>query len=233
DDGRILVDGRRPRNVEVAGDADAKDPKRRKKDLDPKTVWQEALVKGVSQPGLIIATADFLGQQHKFDHAAEFLKANLRQGPVVQPWVYKALAVALREARASADEIERAEVSAADLEPLDGSGYLLAARALADDGKYGRALAFCKQAAALDPASPGAYADAVGYAELAGDAPAMRWAAGRLLSQDWPYRNRELQARAAQKVEALAGKLGKAEARRLTEAVAAQRRRDLVIRLAW
>src|SRR5262249_41834407 len=79
--------------VRVAGEGnerpDDKDPN--KKALDPRTVWQDALVKGVDNPSLIIATADFLVLSKKFDHAAEFLKANLRQGIVVEPWVFKSL----------------------------------------------------------------------------------------------------------------------------------------------
>src|SRR5262249_35295463 len=74
--------------------------------LDPKTIWQEALKKGVEEPGLIIACADFLALNGEWAHAAEFLKANLRQGIVVEPWVYEALAVALRESGGSAEEIE-------------------------------------------------------------------------------------------------------------------------------
>src|SRR5207248_1908769 len=48
--------------------------------LDPKKIWQEALAKGVTDPGLIIAVADFLAEHEKYDHVAEFLKANLRLG---------------------------------------------------------------------------------------------------------------------------------------------------------
>src|SRR5205085_5826559 len=98
----------------------------------------------VSNPSMSIATADFLALNNKFDHAAEFLKADLRQGVVVKPWVYKSLAVALRESGGSPEENERAEVSSADLETLDAQGYLQAARALADDKRYDQALAFCR-----------------------------------------------------------------------------------------
>jgi len=174
---------------------------------------------------------------NKFDHTSEFLKANLRQGVVVQPWVYKSLALALRESGGSAEEIERAEVSAADLEPLDANGYLQAARALAEDKRYDRALAFCKQAALLEPNVPFAYADATGYAEQARDAKAMEWAAGNLLKQDWPVRNQQMQTLALQKAESLArllekeGKKGEAE--QLLQNVHSQRRRDLVVKLAW
>src|SRR5207247_3990105 len=125
----------------------AKKPEEPKKELDPRAVWQEALEKGPQEPGLIIATADFLALGGKFEHAAEFLKANLRQGIVVRPWVYEALAVALRECKASPDEVERAEVSATDLEPLDAQGYLKAAKVMKEHNRYDRAVGFCRQAA--------------------------------------------------------------------------------------
>jgi hypothetical protein len=238
--GAAALPGERDPKVRVAGQGDErpddKDPKK-KIQLDPRTVWQEALVKGVDNPALIIATADFLALNKKWDHAAEFLKANLRQGIVVKPWVYKSLAIALRESNAPVEEIERAEVSSADLEPLDAPGFLEAARALAQDKNYERALAFCRQAALLQPGVPHAYEDALGYAELARDSKAMEWAAGHLLRQDWPANNSRLQARALQKVEALAKLLEeggrKDEAQTLRGAVASLRQRDLVIKLRW
>jgi tetratricopeptide (TPR) repeat protein len=237
-----LVKNKDPDNkVNVAGSGDERDDPTmkggRKKEHDPRVIWQDALVKGVHDPSLIIATADYLAMNGKWDHAAEFLKADLRQGIVVEPWVYKSLALALRESGASAEEIERAEVSAADLEPTDAQGFLQAARALANDKNYTRALAFCRQAALLEPTAAQAYADAVGYAELAKDAKAMEWAAGALLTQDWPVNNKQLQNRAAQKLEALAVALAhegrRGEAQRLRDTAAGQRRRDLIIKLVW
>jgi hypothetical protein len=231
-DDRIRVDAGKPRNVNVAGAGDER------QELDPKTVWQEALVKGMQDPGMIIATTEYLAMNKgRLDHTSEFLKANLRQGVVVQPWVYKSLAIALRESGGSAEEIERAEVSAADREPLDANGYLQAARALAEDKHLEQALGFCRQAAVLTPGLPFAYADATRYAEQARDVKAMQWAAGNLLKQDWPVRNQEMQTLATQKLESLARLLEKegrqADAQALVKAVEAQRRRDLVIRLAW
>src|SRR5262249_48044017 len=149
----------------------------------------------------------YLAQNGKFEYTGSFLKENLRRGMVVRPWVYKSLAIALRQSGGSAEEIERAEVSAADLEPLDARGYLVAAQALAEDNNYDRALAFCKQAAELEPGTPHALADAARYAEMAGDADALAWAAGRLLAQDWPVRNAEVQDLAVQKVETLLRRL--------------------------
>ena len=183
--------------VRVAGAGDER------ADLDPKKVWQDALTKGINNPSLIIATADFLVLTKKFEHAVEFLKANLRQGIVVEPWVYKSLALALRMSGGSAEDIERAEVSTADMRTEERPGYLRRRTALAHDEKYGLALAFCRQAALLEPGTPHAYEEALNYAELGRDPKAMEWAAGNLLRHDWPVENRQLQARALQKIDAL------------------------------
>jgi tetratricopeptide (TPR) repeat protein len=211
-------------------------PKPAAQAVDPRTVWQNAL-KGVTDPGLIIATADFLVQAGKFNHAAEFLKANLRQGIVTRPWVFEALAIALQAGGGTPEEVERAQVSALDLEPQDAQGYLTAAQALAEQQRYDRALAFCQQAAAREPNLPDAYVDALSYAERAQDSDAMTWAASHLLRQDWPVENADLHAKAQDKLTALAKRLEaarrKAEAERMQAAVSRVRERDLVVTLAY
>ena len=243
----VVIGGPRDPKRRVGGDNEGRDDKapkvaakpRRpvfKSEGDPKVVWQQALEKGVDDPGLIVATTDFLCQLGKFDHVAEFLKANLRQGIVVKPWVYETLAIALRESNASAEEIERAEISLADMEPQDADGFLKASKALGELKRYDRALALCHQAALLQPNVPQAYADALNYADMARDSDAMAWAAGNLLKKDWPRKNDELHARATHRLESLSKALEKGraeEAGRLKTVAEAQRRRDLVIKLAW
>jgi hypothetical protein len=212
---------------------------RKEKDLhlEANKIWQDALEKGVSDPGIIIATADFLFQYDKYEHTAEFLKANLRQGILVRPWVFEALAIALEASGAPPDEIRRARLSAADLEPQDFQGFLKAARVLAEHRQYDRALVFCRQAAAVEPNLPFAYADALEYAELAKDAQAMQWAAQRLLLQDWPADSRELHHKTQLRVDGLLRTLEKEnrtrDAERLKAALADVRRRDLVVNLKW
>jgi hypothetical protein len=201
---------------------------------DPKVIWEKALTMGVSDPGLIIATSDWLAMTRNWKHAAEFLKANLRQGIVVKPWVYEALAMALKEDKASPSEVERAETSVAALEPLDSQGFIKAAQAMADQGRFDRALAFCRQAALLEPNVPHAYADALVYAEKSQDADAVAWAAGNLARRDWPLKNKELQERAKDSVDKTASTLKrKAEIERLQAAMERNRQRDLSIRLSW
>jgi tetratricopeptide (TPR) repeat protein len=223
-------------NVANAGKVRVGDPKA-EAPLDPKVIWQDALAKGVDDPGLIIACADYLAQSGKWNHAAEFLKADLRQGIVVRPWVYKSLAIALRQSGGAADEIERAEMSSAELEPLDAQGYLDASRAMAGDKRWDRALAFAKQAAVLEPNTPYAYNEGMLYAGSAKDVDGMEWAAGHLLRQDWPVGNQALQSKAIHTVQDLAKTLEREnrqnEAKALLGAVESQRQRDLVFKLSW
>jgi hypothetical protein len=206
-------------------------------ELDPKKIWQDALAKGVDDPGLIIAVADFLAQCKRWDHLVEFLKADLRLGIVVRPWVYEALAKALEASGGSPDEIERARLSAIDLAPADARGFVRASKALADEKRYDRAVAFCRQAALLEPNLPDAYEEALQYADLSKDPKTMEWAAGSLLRQDWPVDNQELHLKASSKLKELAQALQrsnhKGEAERMLQAVSRLNDRDVVIELSW
>lgn len=225
------------------GDDPKKDPKKDpvvKKDdkkLDPKTIWKNALARGTDDPGLIIACSDFLAQCREFEHAAEFLKANLREGIVTQPWVYEALALALREAKGSSDEIERAQVSCVDVDPKNARGFIRASRIMAENNRYDRAVAYCRQASLLEPTSPYSYEEGLLYAELGQDSESMEWAAGNLLARDWPAENERLHLSAKTKLDALAKSLIEKKvpnaANRMKAAVENLRRRDLSIVLKW
>jgi tetratricopeptide (TPR) repeat protein len=205
---------------------------------DPKKVWDEALTKGhITDPGLIIAVADFLSEAGKFDHLAEFLKAELREGIVVRPWVYESLALALEATNAAPEEIERARLSAVDLEPRDAQGYLRASKAMADLRNYDRAVAFCRQASLLQPNAPHPYEEALLYAELAKDSAGMEWAAGHLLRQDWPAHNQDLHQKAQAKLKSFANVLAHEhrsnEAQQVVQTAQKLGVRDLIIRLTW
>ncbi len=204
---------------------------------NPKKVWQDALEQGVSDPHMIVGVADVLARAGKYDHAAEFLKANLRQGVVVRPWVYDALALALEASKGSLADIERARVSAVDLEPQDAQGYLRASKTMAEHKMYDRALAFCRQAAILDPSIAGAYEDALVYADLSKDVSSMEWAARNLLRRDWPSANQDLHGKAQDRLKQLMAGLQqdsrRGEAERMVKNVLKSQQRDLVIRLIW
>ena len=211
--------------------------------VNSKKDWQAVVDKMVrdnpkaDHAGLIIACADFLVGQRKFDHAAELLKANLRVGIVTRPWVYEALGVALQLSGGSPDDIERAQVSAVDVEPQDAKGYLRAAQAMADLKRHDRAVAFCRQAALMEPGIADPFVNGLVYAQEGKDAQAMAWAAAGLLKQDWPLDNDDLHNRARSKMADLARQLEqtarKADAEQMQALVADAKQRDLVIRVKW
>lgn len=221
----------------------ANDPANKGKDgkalalqIDPK-VWDEVLAEGNIPPEMIIATAEALFEQPDKKHVVEFLKANLRRGLVVRPWVYEALAIALETTGGAPDEIRRARLSAVALDPKDAEGFLEAARTLAENGQHDRALAFCRQAALIEPNLVYSYDQALAYAEELKDPRAMEWAASRLVASDWPIDNNVLHLNAQSRVSTLALSLEKnarkAEADKLRAALETLKRRDLVIHLTW
>jgi hypothetical protein len=214
------------------------------KNVDPRTAWHEALARtkaqtknGLVDPGLIIACADFLVQTRKFEHAAELLKATLREGIVAEPWVFQSLAVALQLSNASADEIERAQLSAIDLAPQNVQSYMDAAKGMAELKRYDVAVALCRQAAIMEPGAPTAYANALAYAEEGKNAEGVAWAAGNLLRQEWPLNNDDLHGRAKSKLDDLTREMTKSSnltgAQKLQQALQQAYRRDLVITLTW
>jgi len=248
-DGAIVI-GPKPKDpknpdVKVAAAGGEKPPAKKPapaEEIDAKKVWEAALAQCLKSPkgdhiGIVIACADFLVEHRKYDHAVEFLKANLRLGIVDRPWVYEALALALQMSNGSPEDIERAQVSAIDVEPRDAQGYLRAANAMLEAKNPTRALAFCKQAALMQPAMPEAYSKALVCAEVGKDSLAMSWAASNLLQRDWPVDNDDLHARARESLTELARVLEKdnrkLDAQRMQAVAGEGKARDLAIVLTW
>src|SRR4029079_1221752 len=130
------------------------DPVALKKRLssDPKRMWSEAIDWTVTDPGLIVASAEFLMEMDEYQSAAEVLKGALRKGLTTDAWAHESLAVALQATKqARPEEIERAAVSGIDLDPGDAKAYLKAAQAEADMKNGAQAVAFCKRAAEVAP----------------------------------------------------------------------------------
>jgi tetratricopeptide (TPR) repeat protein len=205
---------------------------------DPKTMWSKAIDWTVTDPGLIVACAEFLMDFDEPAAAAEVLKGNLRKGLATDDWAHEALAVALQAAGASPAEVERAAVSAVDLDPAGARGYLKAAKAEAGLGDHDQAVRFCRRAARLSPDDPTPYANALAYAEFAADvrSDAVVWAADNLLGRDWGSRDGiDYHAEAAARLPKLEAKLRAAgrDTAPLARAIADQAQRDLVVELLW
>jgi len=243
----LVFDGRT--RTEPKGAAPAKpaiDPKQeyakaKGKDLDARRVWHDAFAKAdiKDKAGWVVAVLDFLGQVKEFGHAAEVLKTNLRQGFTSEPWVFEALGVALMETGGSTTEVERARLSAIDVNPKDPQAYLRAAKAMADLGRHDRAIGFCKQAAALQPETPEPYADALVYLDKSKtvDSDSNAWAISNLLRREWSTDKEMFHAHAGMAMESVQKRLlaekRDAEAARLAEAISKQQQRDLVIELSY
>src|SRR5262249_25279168 len=87
---------------------------------------------------------------------------------------------------------------------------------------------------------PEPYLAAAHYAEMGKDTDAMEWAAGNLLSRDWPVDNPRVHEAARERLKALVGTLQTPKrqdeadwAARMTALATRQRQRDLVIQLTW
>ena len=174
----------------------------------------------------------------EFGHAAEVLKGNLRKGLATEEWAHEALAVALQMSKADSVEVERAGLSAIDLDPTSAKAYLKAAKVEADLKNNDLAVAFCKQAAEFGPDQPGAYANALAYAKDAKNVTpdTVAWAASNLLHRDWATsdgidyhgRTRILLPQFVTKFEQAGIK-----ADDVRKALVEETQRDLVIELLW
>ncbi|HEY1188730.1 MAG TPA: vWA domain-containing protein [Gemmata sp.] len=212
---------------------------RKKLGNDPRTMWSNAIDwSNVTDPGLILACAEFLMEFDEFGHAAEVLKGNLRKGVATDDWAHEALALALQAGNGNPIEVERAAVSAIDLDPTDAKAYLKAAKAEAGLKRHTQAMAFCKRAAECNPNDPTPYANAMAYAEFATDvrSDAVLWAANNLLKRDWTTSdNIDYHKQANERLPKLEAKLKAAGQKTdgISQAITEQTRRDLVIELKW
>ncbi|VTS02553.1 von willebrand factor type a : von Willebrand factor type A OS=Pirellula staleyi (strain ATCC 27377 / DSM 6068 / ICPB 4128) GN=Psta_2654 PE=4 SV=1: VWA_3 [Gemmata massiliana] len=211
---------------------------RQKLGTDPRTMWSSAIDRTVTDPGLIVACAEFLMEFEEYGHAAEVLKGNLRKGLATEGWAHEALAVALRASGASPSEVERASVSGIDLDPTSAKAYLGAARAEAELKNHDRAVSFCRRAAACSPEDPTPYANALAYADQASAVrtDAVMWAANGLLGRDWNTSDGiDYHQQARDRLPQLEARLKGAgqDTGALSEVLGEQTRRDLVIELQW
>jgi tetratricopeptide (TPR) repeat protein len=206
---------------------------------DPKQMWNKAIDWTVTDPGLIVASAEFLMEMDEYQHAAEVLKGALRKGLTTDAWAHEALAVALEATKqARPEEIERAAVSGIDIDPNDAKAYLKAAKAEAGMKNGAQAVAFCKRAAEVAPEMPEVYANALAYADIDRDVKtdAVAWAARGLLKRDWEKSDGiDYHKEVEKRLPALIGKAAAAgqKADELRKVLNEQTQRDLVIELRW
>lgn len=220
------------------------DPKLLAKNIsrDPRRMWQEAMDKmPVNDPGVIVACADFFMQKDAFApmHAAELLKASLRKGVTSDAWTQEALAVAMTLAQDDPADIERAEMSGLDLDPNSPKGFLRAAAAAGQHGKFDLALAYCKRAAAAEPNTPAAYTNALEFAAKTDGVTTdvVEWAALGLFGRDWANEGVDFHKDGKANLDTISKKFAatgrQADFDRITAALAREKQRDLTIEVLY
>ncbi|QEL13697.1 vWA domain-containing protein [Limnoglobus roseus] len=207
---------------------------------NPTRMWQQALDKSnVTDPGLVVACADFLMEVEKPDHVAEVIKTGIRSGLTTDQWAYDALGMALKESKASPADIQRVAMSTVDFEPAEAKGYLKAAQVANDNGQAAQAMAYCKKAAGLEPNLPAAYANALVYAGKASDVQSdtIHWATANLLGRDWNNDGQDYHTETKVRLATLVDKFQKAgqgeQVERFQKLLDQEKKRDLVIALRW
>jgi tetratricopeptide (TPR) repeat protein len=204
---------------------------------DPKRMWNEAIDWTITDPGVIVACAEFLLDNREYASAVEILKGGMRKGLTTDAWAHESLAIALELSQGSPVEVERAALSAIDLEPTNPKAYIKAAKLEAELKNYDLAISFCKRAAEIEPDQPIAYANALAYAEFASDVKtdAVVWAANNLLRRDWNSLDVDYHKQVNDRLPKLINKFESSgqKADSIRRALAEQTQRDLVIELLW
>jgi len=170
------------------------------------------------------------------DGAVAFLEAAIRHGQG-RTWMYEVLPLEMQLAERSTDDIERAMLSRSDFRTVDQSSMMLSAAYLVRFQQLPRALHLYRQASSLNPARPEPYALGLRLAKELDDADAVQWAGLGILSHVWTTDHQSLHRQAENALLDLEQELSRAgktaEAKAVSENLAAAKTRDLEIILRW
>ena len=220
-----------PKAPEAVGDGT--DEERESKHEEQQAEYKEALYNFQME---FVKEINDLMKARKFDEVAAAIKAALR-ADMAAGWMYEALALALIEANAPQEEVERAILSAAEFAD-DPVTILGVAGYLETVGSSKKALELYREVSKFDPARPEPYIRALALARETGDEDAQKWVTigiasgaweGRLESDVW-----EAGSRLAEELIDKMEKEGRTEElaeykKELTDALV----RDLVIEVRW
>ncbi len=154
---------------------------------------------------VVAETAKELMNQRKFNEVAALIRAALRNG-YAQPWMYKALSLALQASDQPQEEVERALMSAADFAHSTTDLMNLAVY-MGRIGLDARALQLLRQASALELYRPEPYMHGLQIAQRLNATDGIRWACLGVLSQAWPNDKKEIVESARFAADALLEKL--------------------------
>ena len=163
------------------------------------------------------------------------LRASLRVGQI-QPWMYEALALAMRIEKMPAAEIERVLLSSADF-ATSARQVIFLAEYMDRLGYRKRALELLREVTLRDPSADLAYAKAFKIAAYLHDADALQWSTLGVLSQEWPRENADIFESAVRHSKALIEQMREDGLNLQADQYASQLRdalaRDIVVKVSW
>ena len=203
--------------------------------------WEEAYYRYFKQhkvyPRIIRERVRSLteGQSPDLKQVIGLLRASMLAGQI-QPWMYEALALAMRIEKMPADEIERVLLSSADF-ATSARQVIFLAEYMDRLGYRQRALELLREVTLRDPSAELAYAKALDIAIYLDDASALQWSTLGVLSQEWPRENAAIFAKAVRHSKSLVEQMREngldqqadQYASKLKQALA----RDVVVKVSW
>ena len=163
------------------------------------------------------------------------LRAAMRAGQI-QPWMYEALALAMRIEKMPPADIERVLLSSADF-ATSARQVIFLAEYMDRLGYRQRALELLREVTLRDPAADLAYAKALEIAIYLDDADALQWATLGVLSQEWPRENAAIFEKAVRHSKSVVAQMRKDGQDQKADAYAAKLKqalgRDIVVKVSW
>ena len=210
-------------------------------DREPTEDWEEAYYRYFKQhkvyPRIIRVRVRSLteGQSPDLKQVIGLLRASMLAGQI-QPWMYEALALAMRIEKMPADEIERVLLSSADF-ATSARQVIFLAEYMDRLGYRQRALELLREVTLRDPSAELAYAKALDIAIYLDDADALQWSTLGVLSQEWPRENAAIFEKAVRHSKSLVEQMREngldqqadQYASKLKQALA----RDVVVKVSW
>jgi len=163
------------------------------------------------------------------------LRAAIRAGQI-QPWMYEALALAMRIEKSPQAEIERVLLSSADF-ATSANQVIFLAEYMDRLGYRQRALDLLRQVTLRDPSADFVYAKALDLAIYLDDDEAMQWATLGVLSQEWSRDDKAVFNKAVRQSKALIESLRKQgkhqQADEYATGIKKALQRDIVVKVSW
>jgi uncharacterized membrane protein YgcG len=173
--------------------------------------------------------------EKKFAEIPELVQAALRQG-LVEPWMYEAMALAMRADGRKDDDLERALLSAVDLAASEDN-LLVIASYMDNAGLHARALSLYRQFGDANPARPEPFIQGLVIAQRLNDIEAIQWACVGVLRHAWTGEYKAIGENAYRvglaTYERLLADGRKDEAQAFDAAVRKARQRDCVVLVTW